>query len=149
MLDKRKLNVFRERHFAHFREYLSGAYRIHRPDAFRQGRRDELYLGYGYKNTPWTHAVEFFERTAELYPELAKMIDAMALWLAPLSAPKRIHRRIEGAIVQLLYAAADPEIAAFQELNVRCWARLPTEPTIEVQSQSPVTIRGLPPVFEA
>ena len=136
------------RHLQHLREYWGGAYTIHQAAAFLDGRRNELYRGYGYRGDAWRQIEPFVREHETLLSELRAMLSGIKIFLAPLAAPRRIHRRVEGAIVELLYRAGG-EIGDFQEPGMRREPRRLDEAVIRVRSVSPCLLLGIPAEFEA
>jgi hypothetical protein len=98
---------------------------------------------------PWKEALGFAADLPTLGPALLGMLDAMTIFLAPFEAEERPQRLVEAAIIQSLYASSDPEVAAFQEYQMRSWRRRPDDPVYQVGSVAPEPLRGLPPEFEA
>ena len=140
---------FAARHFQHLQAYLTGSYSIHNPEKFREGRREQIYRGYGYRSG-WTPVFDFAECAGSLLPHIVAMLDSMALFLAPLTLATRSQRLIEAAIIQLLYSSADEQVRNFQSENMRCWRRVPADPAIVVECvTSAVVLRGVPSRFEA
>ena len=95
------------RHHDHFREYFGGAYSFYSPQEFVAGQLKYLYSGYAYRKPRWRYAVPFHERFIELIDPLLANLRAMRIWLAPLERPARIQRRIETALMQVLYERGD------------------------------------------
>jgi hypothetical protein len=141
--------LFSERHLQHLQAYLCGQYSIHDPTAFKGGRHNHVYKGYGYSLRPWKEALNFAADLPRLGAALLAMLDAMTIFLAPFEDEERPQRLVEGAIIRSLYASPDPEVAAFQEYQMRYWRRRPDDPVYQVGSVAPEPLRGLPPEFEA
>jgi hypothetical protein len=139
---------FAKRHYEHFREYMSGRYTVNRAEAFRRGVLERLYTVRAYARAPWRRAQPFFDQFGMLSQETLGMLRSMVVFLAPLEAPRRIHRRVEAAIVSLLYKSEPPE-QRFQEPGMRVHSRRIDEPPISVDSTPPGLLHGLPHHFEA
>jgi hypothetical protein len=91
------------RHHDHFREYFGGAYSIYEPSAFRRGSLEKLYHGYAYKKPRWQRATPFHERFPDLVRPLVEHLEVMRIYITRLDASARVQRRVESALMQVVY----------------------------------------------
>jgi len=139
---------FARRHVEHFEEYARGTYSTRDADAFTAGREIILFEGPLWKKEGWRLKQPFIDNFAELSSQVAKTLDLIELYVAPLEAERRIRRRIEGAIVDVFYSLPEEHLGLFP-LGLRVWRRQPSEAAIRVTNLEPPSILGFPDSFEA
>jgi hypothetical protein len=140
---------FGARHRTHVKALRCGQYTIDRAVSYAAGRREPIYDGYLYSTK--RRAVQepiFRARREEFLAELARLLDVVQIFLAPLQAEQRLRRRVETAIVRCLRAAGG-EVAAFLDKDLATWDRGADEAAVRVASHSEQVFRGLPTEFEA
>ncbi len=139
---------FAERHHEHFREYWGGAYSIYDAKSFVGGKLVPVYEGYAYKKPRWRQARSFHTAFLELVQPLLEHLKPMKLWVAENRCPARIQRRIESALIGILYARAHGAGSLLQPGLQRQSRRAEEQPICVIQRPSGL-IEGLPEEFAA
>jgi hypothetical protein len=139
---------FGPRHYDHFRAYASGLYTVHDAARFAKGALHQIYGNRPYARDPWRRAQPFVDDFEKLATEIAAMMRAMRIFVAPMARPRRIHRRVEGAMVQLLNQA-EPARYRFQEPAMRMQLSREDETPILVTLEPRGLLLGLPDEFTA
>ena len=139
---------FAARHHDHFREYWGGAYSFYEPAAFSKGELVPLYAGYAYKTPRWQRAAPFYADFLRYMEPLVENLKAMRLWIADCPQAARIQRRIESALMDLLYARQDA-IGSFLQPGLVRQPRWENEEPVLVRQTPADLIQGIPAEFEA
>jgi len=137
-----------DRHWAHWREYASGAYGIDDPAEFSAGRRRLLYHGFTFRKPAHRHAGPFFAAVQEHVTAAVAFLQRMRIWVADLPPERRLQRRVESAVIKALYRQEGPA-ATFQDPNMRTEPRRFDEPPYALRIHRPPIMVGLPDELEA
>jgi len=132
---------FAARHREHLRSYRTGSYSIHSSTRLREGSIDPVYQGFIYsRRAKATQLPIFMARRAELEAELAKVLDLVDVYAAPLVADQRTRRRLETGILDVILRCGSG-LAGFEHEKWSRWPRLATELPITA------SLYGLPLVW--
>ena len=129
----------------HYKEHVAARYHVH----FRKSLRVVKNSASGrYDPTNIKTDEECRDVCQRLTQPIQGMAGMLRFFLAPMSCDKRIRRRIEAAIAQILYAAPGT-IGAFQEKSIRYEPRVKAEQPIPCVVRSALPLLGLPERFFA
>jgi hypothetical protein len=95
---------FHKRFREHTKCFLNGDYTVLEVPALQQGRRCEVWHGWGYARA---HRAEFVARQREIRDAAKRHMAAHRLFVAHVEE-RRIRERIEAAIMKCLYALPPP-----------------------------------------
>ena len=129
---------FRERFIEHTKCYLAGEYTVLDITALQQGRRAEIWHGWGYARA---HRAEFAARQAEICAAANQQMAGFRLFVAPVG-DRRIRERLEAAIMNCLYAAPPP-LCEVPDRGMMLSPRRPGEAPITVANRCDSQLHGL------
>lgn len=135
---------FRKRFVEHTRYYLSGDHTVLDPSAIANGRRCEIWHGWGW--TPEKRTA-FEQRVDEIQAAARKQLASCRIFVAPIGAVPRVLERLEAAIMAMLYAQEDP-FSSLPDRGMQLSPRWPSEEPIVVASSTPCKIHCLPARLE-
>jgi hypothetical protein len=98
---------FAKRTKDHMIQTFGGNYRVCDPQLLRQGEVKVVWLGLWRKGTEDKMA-EFAQRYLELAPVIQEYLEAIELFLAPVTGDRRMRERIEGAIAHQIREQSAP-----------------------------------------
>ena len=107
-----------------------------------------MYAGYAYKTPRWQRAAPFYADFLRYMEPLVENLKAMRLWIADCPQAARIQRRIESALMDLLYARQDA-IGSFLQPGLVRQPRWENEEPVLVRQTPADLIQGIPAEFEA
>lgn len=128
----------------HTRKYLNGDYNVLDVDAAQQGRRQEVWHGWGYARA---HREEFEARKQEIREAVHRQLAGFRIFVADVGDGPRLLERLEAAIMGYLYQQPPP-ICEIPDKGMFLAARRPAEPPITVRSVCSVVLHGLPACLE-
>jgi len=134
---------FASRHIWHTRNYLHGLYRVYDPHQFSKGTKTLVWGGmWKPARRDAHHMQEFLNRYPELSSVIYEFLGMFRIFLAPLDVKRRIRKRIEAAIANLL--REHPGLVGdFQNGDIRYHPRKADEEPISVEMKSYEDILGL------
>lgn len=136
------------RHVEQFEAYATGRYSVRDGEAFRNGVEVLLCEGtyWGKHSTSRKQSfVDAFERFA---PHIARVVELIDVYIAPLAGSQRLRRRLEAGLVNALYAEPSVQRELFPS-GYRAWKRRGDEAPQEIIVENPPPIFGFPLRFEA
>jgi hypothetical protein len=139
---------FANRLWEHTKEYLSGNYNVLDAKALRQGTRVVLWEGFWDARDAWQRLTDHRARWTQLVMRAHELLETFQIFVAPLSAERRVLERIEAAIMTSLYDGSG-KVAALPDREMRLLPRRQEEEPIIVRVESDVRFHGLPAAFEA
>ena len=142
---------FNSRIFDHTKHYMSGVYNILDSKRASAGERVELWRwsGYsGYSEERWKRLNSFLQSYPKHARQVRAQLNAMRIFLAPLSARRRVLARIEAAIMDLLYNGP-ALVNALPDRGMFLSSRRPREKRIVVVSVGETKFHGLHRRFQA
>jgi hypothetical protein len=139
---------FAERQHEHIRKYFEGAYHLYEPRGFREGRLNMIYEGFLYKKPGWKRAISFYQNFMDYLEPLLDHLRVLKLFVAPIDAPRRIHRRVESALMDVVYRLPG-ESGQFLERDLVLQLRKPDEAPIAVTQGPDGLLEGVPKTFVA
>ncbi|GIW31825.1 MAG: hypothetical protein KatS3mg071_1999 [Meiothermus sp.] len=128
----------------HTRKYLNGDYNVLDVDAAQQGRRQEVWHGWGYARA---HREEFEARKQEILEAVHRQLAGFRIFVGDVGDGPRLLERLEAAIMGCLYQQPPP-ICEIPDKGMFLAARRPAEPPITVRSVCSVVLHGLPAYLE-
>lgn len=135
---------FRVRFREHTREYRAGRYTVFDAAAMRRGERRKVWPGFWYSKLRRPNLErDYSERSEQIAAALEKLLSGYRVFVAPLAPERRLLKRVEAAIMAVLYAADGPA-SVLPDRGMALAPRWPSEPVIRVKSVFPALIHGLP-----
>lgn len=132
---------FYQRMKEHIINTLGGNYRISDPDALARGEVKVLWDGL-WREGKRELLPEFLRQSTRLLELAKRNLKMEKIFVAPLDAPDRMRRRIEGAIAKQV--RRDKLASSLLPPDIRVLGRLTTESPIPMRLRLPVKILGLP-----
>lgn len=130
----------RRRLLEHSRQYMCGNYNILDISAMQEGRRVEVWHGWGW--SPDKRLL--FEKWKEgLSLAAQKQLAGFRIFASVLSATERLLERIEASIMKSLDRAPRP-LCDIPDRGMMLRPRRPSEEPIKVTNQCSATLHGLP-----
>lgn len=139
---------FAHRHHDHFMWYFKGAYSIYEPEAFARGELVQIYQGFAYRNPAWKLARDYYASFESLVGPLVEHLSLMRMFIAELPSDRRLQRRVETRIMQLVYANEGPE-GRLLEPGLKLEPRFPEERPVLVRQAPGGLLEGVSAEFEA
>ncbi|MEZ9901781.1 hypothetical protein [Vibrio breoganii] len=132
--------LFKVRFKEHSRAYLNGEYNVLDMPSIENGIRSEHWHGWEYARS---HREEFENRRFELTPLIHNQLSRFRIFVVDLGDEKRIHERIESAVMTALYQQLPP-ISTIPDQRMFLSSKRDTEERVIVESSCDVIIWGLP-----
>lgn len=126
----------------HYKEHAAGFYHLNDVAALMDGRREMVWPGLwhaGERPTPSSCV----RHLLELSPLIAALNQTYRFYVAPVECPRRVRRRIEAAIANVL-AGSPPPVGTFQEEGIRYIERRADEQPVICRFANGDNLRGLP-----
>jgi len=133
-----------KRHKEHTRKYLSGEYTVLKTDVIFEGKREEVWHGWGW--TPEKRA-EFTRRESEIRAAAEKQLAECRIFLAKIGTAPRLLERIEASIMAALYDQPPP-VSTIPDRGMQLAPRWPDEEPIILHNLKAECILGLPKELE-
>jgi hypothetical protein len=124
----------------HTRSKLGGEHTVLDPAALRQGRREEIWHGWGYARA---HRAEFAQRQTEIQTAAKAEMAAYRLFVSSPIASKRERERLEAEVMDALYAAPPP-FCDIPDRGTYLARRQPHEPPITISNVCAHKLHALP-----
>lgn len=136
-------NSTKKRLNAHTREYKKGNYTVLDVTAAKNGKRKEIWHGWGYAKT---HREEFQAKKKRILEVVDRQLRAFRVFIAEIS-DERTRERLEAALMLNMYVSKEPwsELA---DRGMYLKERSNSEMPIETINRSEGKIYGLPEVLE-
>ena len=128
----------------HTPKFLSGDYTIMDAAALQDGRREEIWHGWGWSPEK---RVDFRKRKDTILDAASKQLAAYRVFVADVDPRPRILERLEGAIWNLLYALPKP-FCDIPDRGVMIAQRKESEDPILVRNRCAELLHGLPAELE-
>lgn len=139
---------FAGRHLEHFHAYATGVYSTRDADALLRGEDVLLRDGLLWRKRTPSASQSYVDGFAEYARHTARLLDHIAIYIAPIEVDLRTRRRLEGGLVSAFYAAPEPLRRLFPA-GYRVRRRAPTEAPLIVRSENPPAVSGFPVQVEA
>ena len=133
-----------ERFKEHARKYLNGDYTVLDVEAAQHGERKEIWHGWGEARSK---RAEFERRKAEITAAAREQLKAFRIFVADVGTESRISRRIESAVMDLLYAQPVP-LSKLPDRGMSLSRRWADEESMLVQSSCKHRLHGIPEIFK-
>lgn len=127
----------------HALNYITGSYTIFDMEEAEQGKRVEIWHGWGYART---HQAEFIGRKEEIRAAAWRQLVSFKVFVAAV-AVKRERMRLEAAIMHGIYGSSEPW-AKMADRGMALSKRWVNELTLVIRNKVDVKIYGLPEVME-
>jgi hypothetical protein len=132
------------RYGEHTRKYKNGEYNVLDIASAQQGRRKEIWNGWGYARE---HRAEFEERNSVILDAVNKQLAGFCIFVADIGREPRVLKRVEAAIMENLYQQPSP-ICDIPDRGMNLSARWNSENPIIVKNSCPSILYGLPTALE-
>lgn len=139
---------FRERFHEHTHAYRTGVYTVFDAASLMQGKREEIWPGFWFRQRTVELKQEYQARKPEISGAAMRLLSAYRILVAHVEPTPRVLERIEAAIMNALYHAGGV-IAEIPDRGMALSPRWNNEAPILVRSVSAQLIYGLPSEFEA
>jgi len=128
----------------HTRKYMNGEYNVLDISVAQQGIRREIWHGWSYARQ---HQAEFEERKSIILDAVHKQLAGFRIFVADLGKEKRVHERLEAAIMNNLYKQPSP-ISNIPDRGMQLASRWDTERIIIAKNNCKSVLYGLPTSLE-
>ncbi|PMM84844.1 hypothetical protein [Vibrio breoganii] len=132
--------LFKARFKEHTRAYLNGEYNVLDIPSTRSGARNEHWHGWDYARN---HRDEYENRRSDLTPKIHEQLANFRIFTVDLGDEKRIHERVESAVMNVLYQQLPP-ISTIPDKGMFLSKKRDSEDPIIVQNITDETLWGLP-----
>ncbi|GEM77869.1 hypothetical protein [Vibrio superstes] len=132
--------LFKARFKEHSRSYLNGEYNVLDMLSIKNGIRNEHWHGWDYARN---HRDEYERRRSDLSPLINDQLANFRLFVVDLGDEKRIHERVESAVMNVLYQQLPP-ISTIPDKGMFLSKKKDFEDTIIVENKCNEILWGLP-----
>ena len=133
---------FAKRTKDHMIQTFGGNYRVCDPQLMHQGQVKIVWPGLWRKGTK-DNMPDFAQRYLELAPVIQRYLEAVELFLAPITGDRRLRERIEGAIAHQIREQSPPA-ASLLPLDIRYRPRTQGEVPLSVNIECDQVVLGIP-----
>jgi len=124
---------------------MNGDYNVLDTDAAENGKRKEIWHGWGYART---HREEFAKNKSIILGSIEKQLSRFRIFTATPGNEPRTLERIEASIMKHLYCQLPP-ISEIPDTGMQLAGRRETEPIMIIKNKCGCLLHGLPEYLEA